>query len=683
MDENGNVRDRLTCFRRGTTVWYLSRAVGAPCPFARAGIALRDYAEASAISSIEGRKPEDPVKGIKRKRERTSSRRAMGQTLDEEDELEEGRKPPKIKLTLRLRPCLTTMREKPEEIGSSSESEPESTTRPAGMADSPPSAIEPASFAAPDKSHESAWAFPPFPIQRHISIPPYTPVQESFPSACSSGAEPGQVFSEWPGFKPKLELACVDPAGSSFHSCQRNRSDSMAFSVASPPPDSEDEFSMDEDDDDISYSMSPEIRFKEEDGFAYEWPQAAPSTSSADIARVKVEPEEDVIPSKRSSVQTLTNVKSEDVELNFDSLSLSADDDIVVSSAFGPHVDVKTEEVDGIEQDNFSWSNPIDLTLDDDLVVRSSWKDVEIVGPESVDRKDLEGSSWDASNARSVSPQPRYASTSSPPSLDESARTWSVCSPDTDIESVGPLSPPSFDDTEPEPVVQVTDPASLVPPSIPSIQRSGPWSIPGKDAVSTLPSRFGAGRPASPAYLANESNLPWERGRYIAEDVDDHLLHTTSATSLALPIPRVVESEPIPAPLSPQEEELFQSLCFDPTASPPKPTNTQTAVPPSFANVFAVATRPSMRLRERRSSRLLSEHERVRPQPVQPQQTEQMNECEKNAEEDEHEEEDSQMPERAATRAKASKGPLRRSKRVASTTAPQRKSQRLRGKSTH
>ena len=34
---------RVTNFRRGTVIWYLSRAAGAPCPFARAGIRLCDY----------------------------------------------------------------------------------------------------------------------------------------------------------------------------------------------------------------------------------------------------------------------------------------------------------------------------------------------------------------------------------------------------------------------------------------------------------------------------------------------------------------------------------------------------------------------------------------------------------------------------------------------------------------
>ena len=36
---------RITNFRRGTVVWYLSRAAGVPCPFARAGIRLCDYTE--------------------------------------------------------------------------------------------------------------------------------------------------------------------------------------------------------------------------------------------------------------------------------------------------------------------------------------------------------------------------------------------------------------------------------------------------------------------------------------------------------------------------------------------------------------------------------------------------------------------------------------------------------------
>ena len=43
---------RITNFRRGTVVWYLSRAAGVPCPFSRAGIRLCDYNENGRVGSI-------------------------------------------------------------------------------------------------------------------------------------------------------------------------------------------------------------------------------------------------------------------------------------------------------------------------------------------------------------------------------------------------------------------------------------------------------------------------------------------------------------------------------------------------------------------------------------------------------------------------------------------------------
>ena len=123
IDENGNMVERATCFRRGTTVWYLSPATGAPNPFARAGIALRDYADVSAITGAECRKS-DNNENKKRKRDRLRRRTLSGGGDDDDDD--EGRKPQKIKLTLRLRPCLTSIREKSNSEGESSSTGTES-----------------------------------------------------------------------------------------------------------------------------------------------------------------------------------------------------------------------------------------------------------------------------------------------------------------------------------------------------------------------------------------------------------------------------------------------------------------------------------------------------------------------------------------------------------------------------
>ncbi|KAI0062382.1 hypothetical protein BV25DRAFT_1804163 [Artomyces pyxidatus] len=104
--------NRTTNFRRGTMVWYLSRAAGAPCPFARAGIRLCEYTENGKIGSTA----KDPKE---RKRERDRKRRAEqcgqkrkrlsracadGSVDSAESGSDVDNRPPKVKLTLRLKP---------------------------------------------------------------------------------------------------------------------------------------------------------------------------------------------------------------------------------------------------------------------------------------------------------------------------------------------------------------------------------------------------------------------------------------------------------------------------------------------------------------------------------------------------------------------------------------------------
>ena len=53
--------NRVTNFRRGTMVWYLSKVAGAPCPFMRAGIRLSEYTENGKVGSTlnSGRERKD------------------------------------------------------------------------------------------------------------------------------------------------------------------------------------------------------------------------------------------------------------------------------------------------------------------------------------------------------------------------------------------------------------------------------------------------------------------------------------------------------------------------------------------------------------------------------------------------------------------------------------------------
>ncbi|KAF8892589.1 hypothetical protein BD779DRAFT_1509791 [Infundibulicybe gibba] len=96
--------NRATNFRRGTVVWYLSRATGAPCPFSRAGIRLCDYTEAGrALANDRRQHPPDTACGQKRKR----ILRGSAQNPDEGSDDDDKPHPPKVKLTFRLKPLFS------------------------------------------------------------------------------------------------------------------------------------------------------------------------------------------------------------------------------------------------------------------------------------------------------------------------------------------------------------------------------------------------------------------------------------------------------------------------------------------------------------------------------------------------------------------------------------------------
>jgi hypothetical protein len=95
-------------------VWYLSRATGAPCPFARAGISLCEYTEKGRMSSQSAMKEKKRAKERQRQQGQSEqkfkrmTRRCAGRSSDVESNEEEEPKPlPRVKLTLRLPPtCL-------------------------------------------------------------------------------------------------------------------------------------------------------------------------------------------------------------------------------------------------------------------------------------------------------------------------------------------------------------------------------------------------------------------------------------------------------------------------------------------------------------------------------------------------------------------------------------------------
>ena len=196
--------NRLTNFRKGTAVWYLSRATGAPCPFSRAGIRLCDYTDPDAQDPMK--EPLGPSKkrlvercGEKRKR---PLRGCVVRGSDHE-------RPPKVKLTLRLKPL--AVKPSTDERSSSVEDDSYESSSDEDSVSVDYSDNE-SQTAQVNKGEEEPWSLPPYP-RRSISIPCYTPLQGYYPSYPS----PSQYR---------------DPC---------RRSPSIAYSFATPPPDSEDE----------------------------------------------------------------------------------------------------------------------------------------------------------------------------------------------------------------------------------------------------------------------------------------------------------------------------------------------------------------------------------------------------------------------------------------------------------
>ncbi|KDR73415.1 hypothetical protein GALMADRAFT_607321 [Galerina marginata CBS 339.88] len=296
--------DRLTNFRKGTAVWYLSRATGLPCPFARAGIRLCDYITTDADPSLEGERrgkrerrrleyDDDQICGQKRKRPlRGCATRA---------DASENERPPKVKLTLRLKPLIRS-------------TNPEPTPEPAHDDDSDPYDSD-ESMSSDDQSHtaqidnesEEPWSLPPYP-RRSISIPCYTPSVESF----------------YPTFPPP-----------ETYKDQFRRSPSVPF--ATPPPDSEDES------DDFHITMAKNYPDADEDGWDADldsegegdtvWESPGPRSPSAPL----VQPTQVAVKQEPRDVQGML-----DAWEDFDSTVADARVAEVLTKA----LEVKTEPLD-------------------------------------------------------------------------------------------------------------------------------------------------------------------------------------------------------------------------------------------------------------------------------------------------------------------------------------------------
>lgn len=637
----------------------------------------------------------ESYRGLKRKRELRRRIASGGVVRVDDDEVVEGRKPPKVKLTLRLRPCLTSVREKSEaedssSSDSSSDSDSDSDSEDESMSVDGASEVQSGNISReaippPEREHErdreATWSFPPYPIQRHISIPPYTPSEETYTSFQCSPLHATSSTRGWATLtRPKLQAACIEPPPSRPQpSRYYSRERSSSLSVGSPPPDSD----MDDDDEDDDL-LSPATQIKQEEPVTYAWRRHEMSKSllSDDEFTIKKEPDLDDpfddYDSKRSS-QTITVVKLEEPELdfnNFDPFNMSFQGlEPDLSSPLG--VDIKQEED---ETDRLSWDQPVDITpLDEsmrdlhlgqsrDTRVDLTWKDVELLGPDSVGLQDFDEGGWDSPNSSTechveddedaphpddllspngspmrlrsdspdldrlspLSPALTFSSSNSPGLFNESVPNWSatsinsIGSPETELESTGPTSPPPYYGPESPAIVRDEGIDYEHVPNASSSTRSGeqskPWTMPSSFSTSrssgkslqTVPTSLQIEKPSLADIHVSEVSTPWERGMISQQDVEEHLLPVITS----YPVERRLETVATPSlftnqdkcdveektepPLSPQEEEVFQSFCLDPeleldgNAVRAKP-NVDPATPKaSFSNVFMNVTRSTV-----------------------------------------------------------------------------------------
>ncbi|KAF5387113.1 hypothetical protein D9615_001865 [Tricholomella constricta] len=238
---NIHPENRVTNFRRGTMVWYMSRTTGAPCPFTRAGIRLCDYGEDGKAGNLTSSKEKKRQRERERQAEQCGSKRKRplrGCTArGTESDIDEEQPPPKVKLTLRLKPlhCRSTSTStsmttdhssstsnRTIDMSKDSDSDSESSDDDSMSVDSSSSEVDEAPSPPQPSVEEQPWSLPPYP-RKSISIPCYTP--------CNDAPYPHVPWSS----------ADVDPY---------RRSPSVPYSIGSLPPDSEDE------DDDYHITMT-------------------------------------------------------------------------------------------------------------------------------------------------------------------------------------------------------------------------------------------------------------------------------------------------------------------------------------------------------------------------------------------------------------------------------------------
>ena len=436
-------------------VWYLSKAAGAPCPFSRASIQLSDYTENGKVGSEL-----NPAKERKRERDRLRRAQQCGQKRKrlpracadkgaDSESSDDDQRPPKVKLTLRLRPSPASCR--------SSESPAPQFSSPTSMEPHSPEIIdlshEDDSDSESDEGSMSPDSSDSSEDESEDEIHAWSQASTSSPRPASHGFDSSALEEE--------DLDEDDPVYS------RSSIPPESDASASPPPDSEDEEedfhismtgnyhigsdSYDEDDmdwhsdhmDDFDETdtqwgespgpRSPSVQFEEEEVTVKQEPRDVRSLLEAwddsdfdpnlRSTNLKVL---DVVARAAQVTNTSSNhsLKVEPIDNpwdwegfgNTDSSSfpdtLDTDEYLAIKQEEDdtPLVFDSIEPIENICQSPLSPSpnssaaaSPCDYYSENILESRRPsgylWHDAEILGPDSIKLNDLEEGAWHSSNA--------------------------------------------------------------------------------------------------------------------------------------------------------------------------------------------------------------------------------------------------------------------------------------------
>ncbi|TFK55234.1 hypothetical protein OE88DRAFT_1642439 [Heliocybe sulcata] len=465
----GASENKKTNFRKGTCVWYLSKATGAPCPFERIGVRVCEYNENGRVG-LQAREE----RGKKRERSRTARAARCGEkrkrllrscadkkASGSESSDEEERKRPKIKLTLRLRPSLVSSSASssatPSTTMSTPTSTPASTPAPAGArpTESPENVIDLSRISESEEDDEDDE------MSAESS-------EDDDDDASEEDDEEQWTMQVCDGTATSSNLPFVPlfrHAGSAYTAEQADyrRSPSIPYSIASPPPESEDEDDIHrtmtgwDDDDDFDWDDD------DEDGDARSpgprSPPAHPGFASLDGVLVKEEPKDvagmldlwEHLDNTERFVKIITEAAAEDAgrSADYDVPPIKLEDlnlwdwDSKTSPLWDPNspcledvVRVKQEEEEyfgrgavspatsAVEHEAYDCMSPLtplsalspggfdhyaELRRSTDL----SWVDAEVLGPDSVHPEEFDEEEWpetqnagDTTVKASVSPLP-------------------------------------------------------------------------------------------------------------------------------------------------------------------------------------------------------------------------------------------------------------------------------------